>query len=391
VPPQLTEVWASAYFQVLAALLVFAFGIPALAVQLAVPEDIRLVLYRHTSARRLYFLGMIVLALLLCGVALFFVWSLHPCVGGSCELWKEWLGGTLVTVAFVAAVLSWWFTVLVLSRQLFVAMIRDKVTKALSSSDGGDGSELVEDFVGLGERSERGFQKDLLIKAVGCIARNVQGSPGYTGSEMCPLLRRFPRVLVSAGSAGSEDNYNLGVRVLRDALARSRHPQFAPLDSMVAHEALAELARGAVRNGFSLAVDSAIEAVAQHPPTVLAIGSVALEAGEFPAALSALDFLQRVTDAKRADQEELVYLMGMVACFWVRGDQLKRRAEATLAGLSEHSWFVPAVALRYALDFFYDCGQYRIAGAVQRMFDDLCLPDDPPPVGGPLFSLSRPA
>jgi hypothetical protein len=73
-PPFLTEQWASAYFQILFNVLVFAIGIPFLGLQLVVQEDVRHVVTYRTWKIVLWLL----LVLLLFLSAVSFIWFLHP-------------------------------------------------------------------------------------------------------------------------------------------------------------------------------------------------------------------------------------------------------------------------------------------------------------------------
>src|SRR5919205_2083792 len=72
-PPPLSEAWATAYVQILITLVVFALGVPALAIQLVVQDDIREVFHR-----RMRITGWVtsLVVTLLAFVA--FVWILHP-------------------------------------------------------------------------------------------------------------------------------------------------------------------------------------------------------------------------------------------------------------------------------------------------------------------------
>lgn len=72
-PPPLSEAWATAYVQILITLVVFALGIPALAVQLIVQDDIREVFHR-----RMRVTGWIASLAIIILTFIAFVWILHP-------------------------------------------------------------------------------------------------------------------------------------------------------------------------------------------------------------------------------------------------------------------------------------------------------------------------
>lgn len=73
-PPFLTEQWATAYFQVLFSVLVFAVGIPFLGIQLIMQEDVRHVVTYRTWKIRLW--AALVIALLFSNIL--FIWIIHP-------------------------------------------------------------------------------------------------------------------------------------------------------------------------------------------------------------------------------------------------------------------------------------------------------------------------
>jgi hypothetical protein len=72
-PPPLSEAWATAYVQILITLVVFALGVPALAIQLVVQDDIREVFHRRMKITG--WIASLVITLL---AFVAFVWVLHP-------------------------------------------------------------------------------------------------------------------------------------------------------------------------------------------------------------------------------------------------------------------------------------------------------------------------
>ena len=72
-PPPLSEAWATAYVQILITLVIFALGVPALAVQLVVQDDIREVFHR-----RMRVTGWVTSLVVTLLAFISFVWVLHP-------------------------------------------------------------------------------------------------------------------------------------------------------------------------------------------------------------------------------------------------------------------------------------------------------------------------
>jgi len=72
-PPPLSEAWATAYVQILITLVVFALGVPALAIQFVVQDDIREVFHR-----RMRITGWVTSLAVILLAFISFVWFLHP-------------------------------------------------------------------------------------------------------------------------------------------------------------------------------------------------------------------------------------------------------------------------------------------------------------------------
>lgn len=72
-PPPLSEAWATAYIQILITLVVFALGVPALAIQLVVQDEIREVFHR-----RMRITGWVISLVITLLAFIAFVWILHP-------------------------------------------------------------------------------------------------------------------------------------------------------------------------------------------------------------------------------------------------------------------------------------------------------------------------
>src|SRR3954471_9865598 len=70
--PPLSEAWATAYVQVLTMLVIFALGIPALAIQFVVQDDIRTVFQRRWKST-IWFMS--VASIVVTFIA--FIWILH--------------------------------------------------------------------------------------------------------------------------------------------------------------------------------------------------------------------------------------------------------------------------------------------------------------------------
>src|SRR5687767_7005560 len=97
--PEVTEVWATAYVQILVLVFVFALGVPALLFQLIVPEDVRQVVHHRWRIS-----GWYASTFLLALASVAFVWVLHPHASAVPALstfpqWKSVFASVIVTLA----------------------------------------------------------------------------------------------------------------------------------------------------------------------------------------------------------------------------------------------------------------------------------------------------
>lgn len=404
-PPQVTQAWGTAYFQVLVTLLVFAFGVPALALQFTIPEEIREILYRHTPAQRVVFLIAFILSVLLCGLSITFVWGIHPCIG-PIPSWKEWLAGFFVSVALLAAVVSWWLAILTLSRARLVRIVERKVARALGGSGPGggllsslhdvlrpvalllvlslrplpgrrDGDEtlLFCDYITLGERSPKGFRKQVVLDSVARVFRRIVDSAAYSGHELLPVMRLLPRIIVSPGSEGSEENFESACRFLRGTLHAIRNKEFEDREDGIAlNRCATEVGVAAVRLGFEDATEASIALLRRNPLGLFALGREALRRGAQHVAAAALDVLQRPLGTSAADCEDVIFFLGLLSCLAVGGSQTQRRAVETARHFE--SRFKPSLneCLKATAGRFYEEAEFDVAEAAMNLLDALDLP-----------------
>lgn len=211
-PPFLTEQWASAYFQILFSVLVFAVGIPFLGLQLVMQEDVRhVVTYRQW---KIALWGFLVFVLFLSAIS--FIWLLHPgkderkanpapvtvetrnpadsvpALTGSGEPptnppanSNDWLsrfidddiqayiaGGIVTIVPIVALAFGYWLPTNY-TRKKVVRQFRDDLLTGYRKK-GFLNKDILSKLIYLGEHGNAGIEKNLVLDAFKHIARRVQ-------------------------------------------------------------------------------------------------------------------------------------------------------------------------------------------------------------------------
>lgn len=180
--PEVTEVWATAYLQILVVVFVFALGVPALLFQLIVPEDVRQVVHHRWKIS-----GWYAFTFCLALASASFIWVFHPDQNTASELipfppWKSAMANAIVTVVPVLAALA--------GLLLFISYKRDRVIKRLEKSlerrysETGTWDPLsLHDLLYLGEQGKSGREKELVLRAIGRLATKAQAQRYYSGCE----------------------------------------------------------------------------------------------------------------------------------------------------------------------------------------------------------------
>lgn len=404
-PPQMSEGWGTAYFQVMVTLLVFAFGVPAVTAQFAVPEDIRRVLFRQTRARTCVALIVTLLATCLGGLSLVFVWGLHPCLQRVPD-WKEWLAALSVSLAVVGSVLSWALTIYALSRKKLIAALGRKLFLDLKggredgspisrglpsrlvtclrsslpvlvrersqsrSRDTRSKPPIVEDLVSLGERSHPGYQKDVVLESMDRVIRKLQFATSYAGYELAGLIRHLPRVVAGPNTHGARRNYESAAVILARARARADARWSSSEDSSALRTSMLDVARAALNQGFGEVTVSLMDSLENDREELLVLGREAIEVGEYGTAIYALDLLSRPSGQAGIPCDEAQHLVALIACFWSGSKPMKRLAANALDRL--RSRFAPSAAqcLKQAFQYFYMLADFDLAAAIQNLLDD---------------------
>ena len=213
-PPQLTETWGAAYVQLVVVLLVFVLGLPALMYQVAMPEDIRRIYYARVSLRPWLWLMD---AILIAGVALAFVWVLHPCRTEVPD-WTAYVSAGLVSVALVGVVAVLWLSSSRSGRSELVSEIQRQMVSRIHRQ-GALPESLVADLAYLGEQGAHSREKQVVVDALGHIVSVITARSSYRGSELRQVVHALVDMLQSVSRPGDDGNY-WGVVTILDHIRR---------------------------------------------------------------------------------------------------------------------------------------------------------------------------
>lgn len=243
-------------------------------------------------------------------------------------------------------------------------------------------------LIELGEQSQPGEDRQLVLVGMGKLAQQVREHQSYRGDSLEPLIDGLKTILVS-DLAGNPKNFRAAIGILQEILMTPpTSPEQHSSDLFYAIRALSELSRAAlmhieqaseiehlvlVRTGSlqsaTLLYPKALTEVSQ---ALLEIGVAAIEKKQTLAAITALDKLFGLVEANPPASGELVAdTLGLASHFWVDGDTARKYVEAKLAstkGDLEQTW---RKALEAARDHCARTMQFEAADNLDKMIAGL--------------------
>jgi len=322
--PQLTEAWSIAYLQILITLIIFALGIPVFVYQVMAPENIRQIIAKYLKVK-LFIINVIVFLIAI--FALCFVWYLHPC-SASLEPLKELAGTFIITTALIITLIIWWRFSGKFLRQSVVNSIEKKLKKKIIE----DGSILIDemkDLIILGERSEAGYEKEIVLKAIFNLIKEIQKPLSYSGSNLEYILRDLKKIVGSKDKPGNESDFQLSVDILAAILQRlSIKKPLRQGDEILTYQILKEIGKKSVELKFSKVLLKIVNIVPTNSGTLFEIGKTAFKARDYSEALKALSKLESLAlESTPIEPQAADDLLGLLAYFWKASGSSKRCAK----------------------------------------------------------------
>lgn len=361
-PPQLTDTWGAAYIQILIVLIVFAFGIPELIIQMITPEEIRSTISRHIKKCWWYLLlGLI------CLVSILFFWVLHPCSNYTTN-WKSYAAGILMTVILVSTMIVWFIQIKKSPRDSVINKLRKKISKGFVKRGVIKENELI-DLIYLGTQGKQGDEKKVVLDSLSKIITNIKNSDNYKGGELNEILKGIGDILTIREKTGSEDNFLQARSILNSFI---QEVQYTAIDREYAIKILGDLGISASDLNFECATLSILQSVASNSGQLFRIGLNAFCTNRFDIATAALNKLEALVE--RNDNitfnESAAYLLGLLAHFWTFNDFTNKRAKSFFARMENQ--FSPSLeyCIKAAIDYHYDIQNYSTASNLARMKQD---------------------
>ena len=372
--PELTEAWGVAYFQILITLVVFAIGIPTFFYNME-PEDIRHIIKKYL---KLFLRGSYGIVCIFMVIALSFVWYLHPAISNSktpvpIDPVKQWLSSLLITFSLSIILIIWW----VLWKKSLKETVLKHLGKTVFKGYKKKGFILnkngtINDLITLGERSDAGYEKEIVIKTLESLLEKIQGSKRYSGKDLDSILRDSEKIVVSKDKPGNETDFQLFVDTFDHILKRLSGKKLETEgDQMLAYNVLTELGKKAAELKYSGVVLRILTITVSNPESLFEIGLSAFKSSNYHAALTALNTLESLSlNASQIDSSGFNELFGLLAHFWTENKSSRRRAEFFLLSYKDEFPSLETL-LDKAIDNYYNCARYETADKLISMREEL--------------------
>lgn len=368
--PQLTEAWGAAYIHILVIMLVFALSIPPIIFQFAMPEHIRRIILRREGLRWWYILTVAIMLSALC-----FIWLLHPCSIGSLTLSKSYIAGVIITVILISICLFCWYKLgipAIYAKERIVDDVREDLAKSFRETGILEESQLS-DLVSLGEQGDSGHEKELVIEAFGCLAKDVLASDKYNGVGLEEYIRGFETILTGREKQGSDRNFCSACDILKCIRNQLDERGFSiSHDANFTLKTLGKLGNVAVEEKSESTALTFLEAVASDKYILFHIGLSALRAQKFHIATAALNKLEALAEqTPPLTPDKTVHLFGLLSHFWTTGNSARKRAKNFLFRMQ--GFFSPSLGecLKMAIEYYYNITSYDTADALTVMLEDV--------------------
>jgi hypothetical protein len=364
-PPQLTEVWAAAYLQVLATLGVFALGLPAVIYQLVVPDRLRTVAFKWRGRRQTALVVGSAAIFIVCSM-LAFIWLLHP-RDARVALCAEWLAAIAMSAAITMVGVSWYVLVRSSTADKLIAYLYNKadISDAYSPHVRND---AVADIAYIGSMSSSASGKDTALAALDQLAENVQSHDGYRGNELDELVRAIPMIISDEGNPASDPCLSAAVVALSGCATRARHAEDST-DAVAAVAALGSAAKTAVLQGSEQVALLAAQHTAQYPLVLFGIVECSLGTGRGLAALAALNSLEARWLEDPQDDLRRSTLLGATALLSRVPGEARKRALATYNDVRRASGADARLVMEEARAYHIELGHLETCAALDSMQD----------------------
>jgi hypothetical protein len=301
---------AVTFAQVILGLLVFTLGVPALAVS-SLEGRIRHLLHKHHQYRDVTWL------LLVSGLAVMFLLfapsKLQP-TGEAILSPTMTLAATATTLAMIALFAVYWIVSVrtdVRTRLIhdIERHVRDVVIQGMLSTD-----EDVDDLVLIGECGAAGYEKGIVIAAIGSLCEYVQSRTEYAGRGLRPLLYALRRIVTTEERPGGDENFRASIEIVRNCWSRLtiRDVRASP-DHAALIDTISGIGQCAIRHSSDMVALACLDAVPRVAQSAFRIGTAALAADNFPVVVGVLSRLEALARDASKPSSEFLALLAMLS------------------------------------------------------------------------------
>lgn len=372
--PILTEGWAVAYFQILVTLLLFAFGIPALLFQIILPENTRGFVHKYLIRISV---PIFLFAILITVSLVVLIWIIHPAnspnsSATSVSPFKHWFVAITVTIILSVTIFIWWRILSKMLKERLLLYLEKKAEKVFKKTKVLP-EILLNDLGVLGQRSEAGLGKELVLISIQKLAKKVQSSDSYTGCELETLLREISQIIVNKEKPGDENNSRLALTILIEIKKsiNKKEKEFCQ-DDLLVHDAMKKVALKALDFDDLFLFQLIAEAFEESSDLLFEIGAASLAVSRYQESVATLSKLESACFKQIGSNsgKTISYFVGLAAHFWENNTNSRRRARSFLS--ENKLLFQPSLNRQVddAIEFFYRNLDYDTGEKLIRMRQD---------------------
>ena len=366
-PYQLTEAWGVGYLQSLITLILFIFGIPALIYQIFAPENIRPIIDKYMKKYLWIIYGIVVLFTLF---ALLLVWCLHPVNNYPCEQCPSLLASLFFTVALLTPLLCC-IVIAKSLREKVISILKKRIKKRFKK----DGSLLIDETIALitlGERSDAGYEKVIVLDAISGIIMAIMDFYQYSGNSLDDILRNFDKIVTGKDKPGNESDFLEAVVIVEEIIKRLPNKKTEnDGDEIKVYYSLTEIGKKAAELQFSKVNQQISFIAAANSDALFEIGLVTFNAADYSAAINALSKLENLAMKPAEDKGQCISdFFGLLAHFWT-GNKSSRRCAQKFLCSTENKFSPLEQYLDKVIEDHYNALRFDTADKLMTMKDDL--------------------
>lgn len=365
--------------------LVFLIGVPALVIQ-SMPTEVRRAVMKRPVQLFLLSGAPAIVGLIVFGIGVFLA-ATQP--ETATEIEKDLIGTAVVGLLFFVSVFAaGYIPYRYGQRDIVIRHLRQEAAVPLKKEPQ-LGHRALSTLLELGEQSEPGEDKQLVLEALYQLADAVCRHERYCGDSLEELVTQLVNLLASDSQPGNARNFYTAAQILQSiVMTPERQAGMQSVDLVHTVHALEYLSRVALtrvsemsevestlRNcieSLELASTRERALTTDASEALFKIGVAALAKDQMLIAVNALDKLFTMVEANQPAQGELVIdTLALSAHFWENGGTARTHARDRLARTQELLAHDLSRALELARDHCRKTTLFQTADYLQKMMSNL--------------------